>query len=120
MHFAIDWTRRIDFDLLRAERTKSLNDYIKKFELDALLCFKAESAGCKVIKVSPINTSKKCSSCGKIKNINLFEREYVCTCGLSLDRDVNAACNILQLALGQGNAEKNSSFSMKQKAISVI
>lgn len=43
MHFAIDWTKRIDFDLLRRERTKSLNEQIKKFGLDALLCFKAES-----------------------------------------------------------------------------
>jgi Xaa-Pro aminopeptidase len=43
MHFAIDWAKRIDFDLLRQERLKSLNAQIKKFELDALLCFKAES-----------------------------------------------------------------------------
>ncbi len=43
MHFAIDWTRRIDFDLLRKERTKSLNEQIKKFGLDGLLLFKAES-----------------------------------------------------------------------------
>lgn len=43
MHFAIDWTRRIDFDQLRSERTKSLNEQIKAFDLDALLCFKAES-----------------------------------------------------------------------------
>jgi Xaa-Pro aminopeptidase len=43
MHYAIDWTKRIDFDLLRQERTKSLNEQIKKFGLDALLCFKAES-----------------------------------------------------------------------------
>jgi len=43
MHFAIDWAKRIDFDLLRQERTKSLNTQIKKFKLDALLCFKAES-----------------------------------------------------------------------------
>jgi len=43
MHFAVDWTKRIDFDLLRKERTKSLNEQIKAFGLDGLLCFKAES-----------------------------------------------------------------------------
>jgi Xaa-Pro aminopeptidase len=43
MYFAIDWAKRIDFDLLRQERTKSLNEQIKKFKLDALMCFKAES-----------------------------------------------------------------------------
>jgi len=43
MDFAVDWTKRIDFDLLRTERTKSLNEQIKKYGLDALLCFKAEN-----------------------------------------------------------------------------
>ena len=43
MDFAVDWTKRIDFDLLRRTRTASLNEQIKKHELDALLCFKAEN-----------------------------------------------------------------------------
>lgn len=43
MDFAVDWTKRIDFDLLRRERTKSLSGQIKKHKLDAILCFKAEN-----------------------------------------------------------------------------
>jgi len=43
MDFAVDWTKRIDFDLLRSERTKSLDEQIQKHDLDALLCFKAEN-----------------------------------------------------------------------------
>ena len=43
MDFAVDWTKRIDFDLLRSERTKSLEEQIEKHDLDALLCFKAEN-----------------------------------------------------------------------------
>lgn len=43
MDFAVDWTRKIDFDKLRKERTQSLNDKIKEFELDGLILFKAES-----------------------------------------------------------------------------
>lgn len=43
MDFAVDWTKRIDFDLLRKERTRSLNEQIKKHGLDAILCFKAEN-----------------------------------------------------------------------------
>jgi Xaa-Pro aminopeptidase len=43
MDFAIDWTNRIDFDLLRRERTKSLSEQITKHGLDAILCFKAEN-----------------------------------------------------------------------------
>jgi Xaa-Pro dipeptidase len=43
MYFDVDWTKRIDFDFLREERTKSLDRQIKMHKLDALLCFKAEN-----------------------------------------------------------------------------
>ena len=43
MDFSVDWTKRIDFDLLRRERARSLNEQIKRHGLDALLCFKAEN-----------------------------------------------------------------------------
>lgn len=42
MDFAVDWTKRVDFDLLRKERQKSLNEQLKEHGLDAILCFKAE------------------------------------------------------------------------------
>lgn len=45
-------------------------------------------------------SSKMCSGCGAVKaKLALSEREYACTaCGLALDRDVNAAVNLLKLA----------------------
>ena len=43
MDFAVDWTKRIDFDFLRQDRTKRLSEQIKKHGLDAILCFKAEN-----------------------------------------------------------------------------
>jgi putative transposase len=45
-------------------------------------------------------SSKTCSGCGAVKaKLALSERTYRCTaCGLVLDRDVNAARNLLQLA----------------------
>ena len=45
-------------------------------------------------------SSKTCSGCGAVKTkLPLSEREYTCTtCGLSLDRDVNAARNLAALA----------------------
>ena len=47
-----------------------------------------------LIKVDPRNTSKTCSNCQKIHvNMDLSVREM--NCGLILDRDVNAAINIL-------------------------
>lgn len=41
-------------------------------------------------------SSKMCSACGVIKdNLKLSDRIYVCDCGLVIDRDHNAAINIL-------------------------
>jgi putative transposase len=47
-------------------------------------------------------SSKTCSRCGWRKpSLTLAERTFVCTrCGLVLDRDVNAAINLLKLAIG--------------------
>jgi putative transposase len=46
-------------------------------------------------------SSKTCSGCGAVKaKLALSERTYVCeACGLILDRDVNAAANLLKLAV---------------------
>jgi putative transposase len=45
-------------------------------------------------------SSKKCSGCGNVKaKLALSERSYQCdSCGLIIDRDVNAALNLLKLA----------------------
>jgi putative transposase len=45
-------------------------------------------------------SSKTCSACGTVKaKLSLSERIYECThCGVALDRDVNAARNLLKLA----------------------
>mgnify|MGYP000927464035 CR=1 FL=1 len=65
-----------------------------------LLTYKAIGAGCEVILVNPKNTSQACSSCGSIVLKNLSVRTHVCPyCGLVLDRDVNAALNILARGL---------------------
>ena len=42
MDFAVDWADRIDFQKLRVERQKSLNEQLKRHKLDGILCFKAE------------------------------------------------------------------------------
>jgi len=46
-------------------------------------------------------SSKTCSNCGNIKkDLTLKDREYVCSCcGLVIDRDYNAALNILREGL---------------------
>lgn len=56
---------------------------------------KAEYAGRTLIKVSPHFTSQICSQCGVVRKKTLSERWHSCDCGAELDRDVNAAVNIL-------------------------
>ena len=53
-----------------------------------------------VIAVPPQYTSQICSSCGKIVKKSLSTRTHVCSCGLVMDRDLNAAKNILAKAFG--------------------
>ena len=60
--------------------------------------YKCEAAGGSVTRVDPMNTTQNCSNCGsKPENIlKLQERTYRCgSCGYLIDRDYNAARNIL-------------------------
>jgi len=61
--------------------------------------YKAECAGRTVVFVNPRNTSKQCSRCGQLVEKTLSDRVHRCSCGLVLDRDENAAINILALGL---------------------
>ncbi len=61
---------------------------------------KAEEAGSHVIRVNPRNTSQMCSRCGMIVAKTLSDRIHSCPhCGLVMDRDQNAAINIMRLGL---------------------
>jgi len=63
--------------------------------------YKAECAGTSVSRVDPRNTSNLCSGCGNMVKKDLNVRIHECPhCNLRLDRDVNAARNILSRGLG--------------------
>ncbi|AHJ26614.1 transposase [Nodularia spumigena CS-584] len=51
------------------------------------------------VAVNPAYTSQECSSCGAMVKKSLSTRSHICECGFVLDRDWNAAINILKLAL---------------------
>ncbi|NMG19232.1 RNA-guided endonuclease TnpB family protein [Brasilonema bromeliae] len=55
-----------------------------------------------VVAVNPKMTSQKCSDCGAIVKKSLSTRTHKCNCGCELQRDVNAAINILNLAKARG------------------
>ena len=62
--------------------------------------YKAEEAGRTVVLVNPAYTSQDCSRCSFRVKKKLSERTHNCpSCGLSMDRDQNAALNILRLGL---------------------
>ena len=64
------------------------------------LSYKAAWAGRAFVAVNPSYTSQDCSSCGHRQKKTLAERVHACACcGLTLDRDHNAALNIVRLGL---------------------
>ena len=68
----------------------------------AVLTSKAERAARVVIAVDPAYTSQDCSTCGHRQPKKLSERVHACSCcGLILQRDVNAAKNILKIGVGR-------------------
>ena len=69
---------------------------------------KAEETTRRVVKVNPAGTSKTCSRCGCVKEaLSLAERVFHCNdCGLTIDRDVNAAINIKGTGLSPQGAAR--------------
>jgi putative transposase len=64
-----------------------------------LTTYKAASAGKVCLQIDPKNTSQCCSECGAVadEKLGLEDRTFECSkCGLVLDRDTNAARNIVK------------------------
>jgi len=65
-------------------------------------CSKAAEAGRTFLKVFPRGTTQNCSDCGAPVPKDLSVRVHACShCGLTLDRDLNAARNILARGLAR-------------------
>jgi putative transposase len=98
------------YDLIALEdlRIKNMvrNHHLSKSILDAgwgyfreRLTHKAANAGRQLAFVNPAYTSRACSACGALfQDFSLSTRWVECACGLSLDRDHNAAKNVLSRA----------------------
>ena len=79
------------------------NKHLAKAIRDSKFCYtkqkiieKAKKNGIEVREVNRFYpSSKTCSKCGKVKeSLKLKERTYKCSCGLEIDRDLNAAFNL--------------------------
>jgi putative transposase len=61
-----------------------------------------------VVSVAPVYTSQDCSTCGNTVKKSLSIRTHICSCGAVLDRDHNAAKNILAKGLRQTGINLNT------------
>jgi len=80
------------------------------------LSHKAEEAGRKLVKVNPAYTSQTCSQCGQRQQMPLAERTFDCpSCGLSIDRDLNASKNILAVGLHSIGSQSVAAFDFSRR-----
>jgi len=86
---------------------KSIAD-VAWHQLAQFTLYKAADAGRLCLQVDPRNTSKMCSRCRSLVPKELSDRVHNCPhCGLVLDRDHNAAINILARGLASINADSS-------------
>lgn len=72
------------------------------YEFRRQLEYKSDLSGSKVIVADRFYPSTKmCSVCGEKVDLSLSKRKWKCNCGAEHDRDVNAAINLRNLAVGQ-------------------
>jgi putative transposase len=84
--------------MVRGNLAKSIHD-AGWGQLRQFLTYKAANADRVLVAVNPRNTSQECSGCGVIVPKTLRDRVHDCPgCGLVMDRDENAARNILERA----------------------
>ena len=71
------------------------------YTFTTMLDYKLKRRGKRLLKIGRFQPSTQiCSCCGHRQHMKLTDRTYVCPeCGMTLDRDVNAAKNIKSFAL---------------------
>ena len=82
------------------------------------LCYKAEAEGKPVVKIDKFfPSSKLCSQCGAKQDMPLSVRVFDCkSCGLVLDRDINAAKNIRSAGISALSEKSAKTCNMKNEA----
>ena len=96
------------------------------FELNRQIKYKADWYGKSVIVISRWEpTTKICSGCGQLHDMKLSDRVLNCECGLSINRDLNAAINIktagnvvrgeLNRLIGEAKASQNKGFLKRER-----
>ena len=82
----------------------------------AMLKYKAERIGVKIVEADTFYpSSKTCSNCGaKDSNLSLSDRTYRCSeCGHTQNRDLNAAINLRNVAMGHTETQNACGDSVR-------
>lgn len=102
-NFGVISFEKLDIQDMMDSNWRSMNKSISDAawrQFVQFVAYKAEDAGRNFVQVDPRNTTKMCSRCGRLVEKDLSVRIHNCTfCGLVLDRDENAAINILRLGI---------------------
>lgn len=97
--FGVMVFEKLDIQDMQANGNKTINQGIADVAWGKFVqysTYKAENAGRAVVRVNPRGTTQMCSGCGEIVPKDLSIRVHECSqCGLRIDRDLNAALNIL-------------------------
>ena len=93
-----------DLNVKGMMKNKHLSDAIRKqgfYEFKRQLEYKCKFRGIQLVVADRFYpSSKTCSQCGEIKkDLKLKDRVYRCSCGLNIDRDLNASINLSRYKL---------------------
>lgn len=112
-----DFLQKLSTQLIRENQTiviedLAVRDMLKKKELArfigeqgwrsfrGMLDYKADWYGRELVIVDRFfPSSQTCNSCGKTNKLTLDKRKFACECGVTYNRDVNAAQNILAVGV---------------------
>ena len=98
-NFGIICLEDLDVNSMKTNLGKSISD-ASFSELVRQLKYKADWNNTTITQVDRyFPSTKMCSSCGSIHELSLSDRSWVCECGITHDRDTNAAKNILREGL---------------------
>jgi len=111
---------RVDNMMRNCKLSKSIGDAGWGMLRSALTYMAQRSLGV-IALVHPMNTSQLCSGCGELVPKPLSERTHRCPfCGLVLDRDINAARNMLRKGIGLEQAEYTPEGEATTTQLSVV
>ena len=105
----------LDLKFINTNRHLSLSSHDAGLGMfTEMLAYKVEETGCQLVAMNPAHTSQKCSGCGETVEKGLSVRVHNCPeCGLVLDRDVNAARNVLRSAFDSlGRSDQDGTWAV--------